>query len=76
MAFIKSHQILDNFVIAEEVIHRWRKDKEGGVLVKLDFEKAYDMVDHGFWMICWKGWALVISGGNRLRVVFRLRCYR
>ena len=30
MAFIKNHQILDSFMIAEEVIHRWRKDKVGG----------------------------------------------
>ncbi|KAK3198720.1 hypothetical protein Dsin_022135 [Dipteronia sinensis] len=32
----------------EEIIHHWKKDKNGGLLVKLDFEKAYDSVDHGF----------------------------
>ncbi|KAK2651094.1 hypothetical protein Ddye_018583 [Dipteronia dyeriana] len=48
MAFIKNRQILDSFVIAEEIIHKWRKGGEGSLLVKLDFEKAYDSVDHFF----------------------------
>ena len=46
MAFIKDRQIVDNFVIAEEVIRSWKKDSQGGLLVKLDFVKAYDSVDH------------------------------
>ncbi|KAK2655027.1 hypothetical protein Ddye_008079 [Dipteronia dyeriana] len=48
MAFIKDRQILDSFVTAEEIIHKWRKGGDGGLLVKLDFEKAYDSVDHFF----------------------------
>ncbi|KAK2647648.1 hypothetical protein Ddye_015137 [Dipteronia dyeriana] len=48
MAFIKDRQILDSFVIAEKIIHKWRKGGKGGLLVKLDFEKAYDSVDHFF----------------------------
>ncbi|KAK0599556.1 hypothetical protein LWI29_006326 [Acer saccharum] len=48
MAFIKDRHILDGFVIAEEIIHYWKKGKEGGLMVKLDFEKAYDSVDHSF----------------------------
>ncbi|KAK0601643.1 hypothetical protein LWI29_026061 [Acer saccharum] len=48
MAFVRGRQIMDSFVVAEEIIHSWRKDKEGGLLVKLDFEKAYDSVDHSF----------------------------
>ena len=48
MAFVNNRQILDSFVIAEEVIHSWRNDKVGGLVVKLDFEKAYDSVDHSF----------------------------
>ena len=34
--------------MAEEIIHSWRNHKVGGPLVKLDFEKAYDFVDHSF----------------------------
>ncbi|KAK2643585.1 hypothetical protein Ddye_025348 [Dipteronia dyeriana] len=48
MAFVNNRQILDSFVIAEEILHNWRKCEDGGLLVKLDFEKAYDNVDHKF----------------------------
>ena len=48
MAFVKGRNILDGFIIAEEIIHHWKKGKEGGLIVKLDFEKAYDSVDHTF----------------------------
>ncbi|KAK2648321.1 hypothetical protein Ddye_015810 [Dipteronia dyeriana] len=52
-------------MIAEEIINKWKGDKEGGLLVKLDFEKAYDSVDHGFlnrllegigFGAKWRGW--------------------
>ncbi|KAK3194323.1 hypothetical protein Dsin_025633 [Dipteronia sinensis] len=45
---LANRQIIDSFVIAEEIIHTWRKSKEMTPLVKLDFEKAYDSVDHSF----------------------------
>ena len=48
MAFVKDLQILDSLVIADEVIHSWKKGGNGGLLVKLDFKKAYDSVSHGF----------------------------
>ncbi|KAK2639862.1 hypothetical protein Ddye_027657 [Dipteronia dyeriana] len=48
MAFVRNRQILDSFVIAEEIIHQWKKSREGRVLVKLDFGKAYDSLDHSF----------------------------
>ncbi|KAK3199563.1 hypothetical protein Dsin_022978 [Dipteronia sinensis] len=48
MAFVKNRQIFDSLVIAEEIIHKWKNNREGGVLLKLDFEKAYDKVDHLF----------------------------
>ncbi|KAK3223315.1 hypothetical protein Dsin_010340 [Dipteronia sinensis] len=35
MAFVKEGQILDSFIVAEEIIHEWKKNKEGGLLVKL-----------------------------------------
>ncbi|KAK0584469.1 hypothetical protein LWI29_013775 [Acer saccharum] len=65
MAFVAKRQIMDSFVIAKEVIKKWRRDKEAGLLVKLDFEKAYDSVDHGYldYMMegmgfgaKWRGW--------------------
>ena len=65
MAFVKGRQILDSFVIAEEVINKWKREEDGGMVIKLDFEKAYDCVDHGFLddvLACmgfgekWRGW--------------------
>ena len=48
MAFVSNRHIIDRFVIAEEIIHSWKKNKEWGLLVKLDFEKTYDSIDHVF----------------------------
>ncbi|KAK3199445.1 hypothetical protein Dsin_022860 [Dipteronia sinensis] len=48
MAFVNDRQLMDSFVVAEEIIHSWRRDKEGSLLVKLDFEKAFDSVNHSF----------------------------
>ncbi|KAK2654817.1 hypothetical protein Ddye_014673 [Dipteronia dyeriana] len=31
MAFVRNRQILDSLVIAEEIIHQWKKSREGGV---------------------------------------------
>ncbi|KAK2659273.1 hypothetical protein Ddye_005806 [Dipteronia dyeriana] len=47
-AFVKNSQILDNYVVAEEIIHEWKNNKEGILIINLDFEKAYDSVDHAF----------------------------
>ncbi|KAK3193573.1 hypothetical protein Dsin_024883 [Dipteronia sinensis] len=48
MAFVKGRKIMDSFVIVEEIIHGWKKDRKGGLLVKLDFVKACDSVNHNF----------------------------
>ncbi|KAK2654067.1 hypothetical protein Ddye_013923 [Dipteronia dyeriana] len=50
---------------ANEVLSSWRSDKEGGIVLKLEFEKTYDSVDHKFLDSClegmgfgerWRGW--------------------
>ncbi|KAK3220740.1 hypothetical protein Dsin_014710 [Dipteronia sinensis] len=48
MAFGKGRQIIDSFVVASEIINKWRKDSEDSILVKLDLEKAYVSVNHSF----------------------------
>ncbi|KAK2651365.1 hypothetical protein Ddye_011221 [Dipteronia dyeriana] len=48
MAFVNDRQNMDSFVIAEEIIHDWKSSNEEGLLLKIDFEKAYDSVDHCF----------------------------
>ncbi|KAK2640829.1 hypothetical protein Ddye_022592 [Dipteronia dyeriana] len=65
MTFVKNRQIIDSSVIADEIIHKWKKESEGGLVVKLDFEKAYDSVDHRYldsmmegmgFGVRWRGW--------------------
>ncbi|KAK2666049.1 hypothetical protein Ddye_004623 [Dipteronia dyeriana] len=48
MAFVQGRQIIDSFVITKEIINKWKWESTRGLLVKIDFEKAYDSVDHSF----------------------------
>ncbi|GAU37376.1 hypothetical protein TSUD_22500 [Trifolium subterraneum] len=47
-AFVKDRQILDGILIANEVVDEARKSKKELMLFKVDFEKAYDLVDWGY----------------------------
>lgn len=47
-AFIKGRYILESVVAAHEIIHEVNKNKEAGVILKLDYEKAYDRVSWSF----------------------------
>jgi hypothetical protein len=42
--FVKGRQILDRIVVAQEAIHSLTKDKQKGLLIKLDLSKAYDRI--------------------------------
>jgi hypothetical protein len=42
--FVKGRNILEGLVILHEVIHELRRSKSQGVILKIDFEKAYDRV--------------------------------
>ena len=44
-AFVSGRQILDGALIANELVSGLKKGKRAGVLLKLDFQKAYDTVD-------------------------------
>jgi hypothetical protein len=48
MAFMPGRNILDGVVILHETIHELHKKKKNGVILKLDFEKAYDKVNWSF----------------------------
>jgi hypothetical protein len=47
-AFIIGRNILDGPLALIEIIHTLRIKKQGGILLKLDFEKAYDRVNWEF----------------------------
>ncbi|GJU52278.1 cysteine-rich receptor-like protein kinase [Tanacetum coccineum] len=47
-AIMKNRQITDCILIANEVIHSLKKSKKGGLILKVDFEKAYDIIEWTF----------------------------
>ena len=46
-AFVEGRQILDDVLIANEMVDEKRRSGEKGVVFKIDFEKAYDHMDWG-----------------------------
>jgi hypothetical protein len=44
-AFIPGQNILEGVVILQEILHELKATKNSRVILKLDFEKAYDKVD-------------------------------
>lgn len=47
-AFILGRFILDGVMIVHEALHELRRKKKSGIIIKLDFEKAYDKVNWYF----------------------------
>jgi SAM-dependent MidA family methyltransferase len=43
-AFIKGRYILESVVTAHEIVHSISKSNNKGIILKLDYEKAYDRV--------------------------------
>ena len=46
--FIKGRNILDGIVVLHEVIHELQSSNQKGLILKIDFEKAYDRVRWSF----------------------------
>ena len=73
-AFIKGRFILESVVAAHEIVHDIYRNKEKGIILKLDYEKAYDRVSWPFIedMLCsrgfgsrWRGWIMrLVKGGS------------
>ena len=74
-SFIKGRQILDCSLVANEVIDEIKKKGIGGLIFKVDFEKAYDSVDWFFMDAIMAKWVLGCDGENGFSLVFpRLPC--
>jgi hypothetical protein len=73
-AFIRGRFILENVVVAHEIVHSVHKTKEPGIIIKLDYEKAYDRVNIDFLLEIpkarglgdkWIGWIRnIVIGGS------------
>lgn len=46
--FLRGRNILEGVVILHETIHELHRKKQSGVILKIDFEKAYDNVKWPF----------------------------
>lgn len=46
--FIKGRNILEGVVVLHEVLHELKRSKQKGIILKIDFEKAYDRVNWSF----------------------------
>lgn len=51
-AFIKTRNIMDGILSLHEIMHHTHVKKHVGVILKLDFEKAYDKVNWDFLLDC------------------------
>jgi hypothetical protein len=47
-AFLPRRNILDGVVVLHETIHELKRRKQKGIILELDFEKAYDKVNWAF----------------------------
>jgi len=73
-AFLKGRNIMNSVMALHEILHETKRNKEVGVVLKLDFEKAYDKVNWNFlfdclhlWGFCdtWINWIkTVVTGGT------------
>jgi hypothetical protein len=48
LAFLPGRYILEGVVVLHETIHELKRKKQNGIILKLDFEKAYDKVNWDF----------------------------
>jgi len=53
-AFMKGRNIMSGIMILHEILHETKRTKQIGVILKLDFEKAYDKVKWSFLFKCFE----------------------
>jgi hypothetical protein len=63
-AFIGGRYILESVLVAHEIVHSIHRNKVPGVILKLDYEKAYDRVDLDFLFEILKTRNFRVGGSN------------
>jgi hypothetical protein len=66
-AFIKGRHIMDGVLCLHEILHDTKIWKKDGIILELDFEKAYDELIWAFFMKLWNKGDLAKLGVNRLK---------
>jgi hypothetical protein len=78
-AFIPGKNILEGVAILHETIHELKRKKQKGIILKLDFKKAYDKVQWSFMLEVlekkkfppkWIEWIYQIVSGGRVGIDF------
>jgi hypothetical protein len=82
-AFIKKINIMDGILSLQEIFHHTHVKKKVGVVLKLDFEKAYDKVNWDFLLSChqakgfcemWCGWIKKVLHNGTISVKMNNVC--
>jgi hypothetical protein len=47
-AFIPDHNIIEGVIVLHETLHEMHRKKQSGIILKIDFEKAYDKLNWNF----------------------------
>jgi hypothetical protein len=47
-AFLPGRNIMEGVIVLYETIHEMHRKKQNGVILKIDFEKAYDKINWSF----------------------------
>ena len=50
--FMKGRNIMNGIMVSHEILHETKRRKQIGIVLKLDFEKAYDKVKWSFLFEC------------------------
>jgi hypothetical protein len=56
ITFIKGRNIMNSVLALHDILHETKIKRKVGVVLKFDFEKAYDKISWDFLLQCWCGW--------------------
>jgi hypothetical protein len=69
--FLKHRNIMDGILALHEILHDTRIKKKDGLILKLDFEKAYDKLNWDFLFECLKQRGFGVKWCDWIKLVMR-----